>query len=91
MTALWFRRAALLIFAALSLSALAQTTNPAYLADMPSVDRVKAQIQGKDPTDTAARQVAVFTYLQEYIKRIAYNKDPRANLTPDEQRTYAAY
>jgi hypothetical protein len=58
---------------------------------MPSIDRVKAQIQGKDPTDTAARQVAVFTYLREYIKRIAYNKNPRANFTPDEQRIYAAY
>jgi hypothetical protein len=91
----WFRRALsctlFLILAACTLSAAAQTTNPAYLADMPSIDRVKAQIQGKDPTDTAARQVAVFTYLQEYIKRIAYNKDPRANFTPDEQRIYAAY
>ena len=47
---------------------------------MPSVDRVKAQIQGKDPTDTAARQVAVFTYLQQYIQRIAYNKNPRATI-----------
>jgi hypothetical protein len=69
----------------------AQATNPAYLADMPSIDRVKAQIQGKDATDTAARQVAVLTYLQEYIKRIAHNKNPRAPLTPDEQRIYAAY
>ena len=58
---------------------------------MPSIDRVKAQIQGKDPTDTAARQVAVFTYLQEYIKRIAYNKNPRADFTPTRQRIYAAY
>src|SRR6201996_7167191 len=72
-------------------SPTAQTPTPAYLADMPSSDRVKAQIQGKDATDTAARQVAVFTYLQEYIKRIAYNKDPRANFTPDEQRIYASY
>jgi hypothetical protein len=86
-----FRCALLALSAVLAFSAAAQTTNPAYLADMPSVDRVKAQIQGKDPTDTAARQVAVFTYLQEYIKRIAYNKDPRANFTPDEQRIYAAY
>jgi hypothetical protein len=91
----WFRRvlhsALFLILSTLAFSAAGQTTNPAYLADMPSIDRVKAQIQGKDPTDTAARQVAVFAYLQEYIKRIAYNKDPRANFTPDEQRIYAAY
>lgn len=101
MTSLWFGpslfsslrccRALLLILGTLTLSAIAQTTNPAYLADMPSVDRVKAQIQGKDPTDTAARQVAVFAYLQEYIKRIAYNKDPRANYTADELRVYRAY
>ena len=58
---------------------------------MPSVDRVKAQIQGKDPTDTAARQVAVFTYLQQYIQRIAYNKNPRAPYTPDESRIVGLY
>jgi len=81
----------LVIVCGLALNTAAQTPNPAYLADMPSIDRVKAQIQGKDATDTAARQVAVFTYLQEYIKRIAYNKDPRANFTPDEQRIYASY
>ncbi len=101
MTTLWFGpslplslrrcRALLLILGTLTVSAAAQTTNPAYLADMPSIDRVKAQIQGKDPTDTAARQVAVFTYLQEYIKRIAYNKNPRADFTADEKRIYAAY
>src|SRR5215475_8971783 len=95
MTVLWFRRLFLpeffVLLVVLTLSIAAQTTNPAYLADMPSVDRVKAQIQGKDATDTAARQVAVFAYLQEYIKRIAYNKDPRANFTADEQKYYAVY
>jgi hypothetical protein len=100
MTSLWFGpslsslrccRALLLILGTLTFSATAQTTDPAYLADMPSVDRVKTQIQGKDPTDTAARQVAVFTYLQEYIKRIRYNKDPRSNFTPDELRIYHDY
>ena len=101
MTTLWFGpslllslrccRALLLILGTLTLSAAAQTTNPAYLADMPSIDRVKAAIQGKDPTDTAARQVAVFTYLQEYIKRINYNKNPRGTFSADEQRVYAAY
>ncbi len=72
----------LLLVCSLAFSAAAQTTNPAYLADMPSIDRVKAQIQGKDPTDTAARQVAVFAYLQEYIKRIAYNKIPAQTSQP---------
>jgi hypothetical protein len=38
-------------------------TGPNYTADMPSVERVKAEIQGSDPTDTLARQFAVFSYL----------------------------
>lgn len=84
-------RCLILLTLASTLALAAQTPNPAYLADMPSIDRVKAQIQGKDATDTAARQVAVFTYLQEYIKRINYNKNARGTFTPDEQRIYAAY
>ena len=44
-------------------NALAQANNTSYTSDMPSVERVKAEIKGSDPTDTLARQVAVFTYL----------------------------
>jgi hypothetical protein len=81
-------RVLLLALCSFALSAPSQTTNPAYLADMPSVDRVKAAIQGSDPTDTAARQVAVFTYLSQYIQRI---KRPSAPFTPDETRVKYAY
>jgi len=49
---------------------IAQPPGPNYTADMPSVDRVKAEIKGSDTTDTLARQVAVFTYLSTYIQRI---------------------
>ena len=51
-------------------AAFAQTPGSDYTNDLPSVDRVKAEIKGSDATDTLARQVAVFTYLSEYIKRI---------------------
>jgi hypothetical protein len=44
-------------------SVLAQAINPNYTNDLPSVERVKAEIKGSDPTDTLARQVAVFSYL----------------------------
>src|SRR5215470_9439732 len=37
--------------------------NPPYLNEMPSIEFVKQQIQGNDPTDTLARQVAVFNML----------------------------
>jgi hypothetical protein len=70
---------------------LAQTANPNYTADMPSVARVKAEIKGSDPTDTLARQCAVFTYLQAYIDRIKYNRTYSGPYTPDEQRLRADY
>jgi hypothetical protein len=70
---------------------LAQTSSADYTDDMPSVDRVKAEIKGSDPTDTLARQVAVFTYLSEYIKRIKYNRTVRGPYTPGEARAMGAY
>jgi hypothetical protein len=70
---------------------LAQAANTNYTADLPSVARVKAEIKGSDPTDTLARQCAVFTYLQTYIDRIKYNRTVRGPYTPDEQRLRADY
>ena len=72
-------------------AALAQRPGPNYTADMPSVDRVKAEIQGSDPTDTLARQVAVFTYLSTYIQRIKYNRTIDGPYTPEELRVMGAY
>jgi hypothetical protein len=70
---------------------LAQTVSPDYTNDLPSVERVKAEIKGSDPTDSLARQVAVFTYLQAYIDRIKYNRSYSGPYTPGEQRARAAY
>ncbi|HTC76018.1 MAG TPA: hypothetical protein VK684_10600, partial [Edaphobacter sp.] len=84
----------ILLAALLSLAsggALAQTASPDYTNDLPSVERVKAEIKGSDPTDTLARQVAVFTYLQAYIDRIKYNRSYSGPFTPGEQRARAAY
>lgn len=69
-----------------------QPMNPPYLAEMPSVDRVKQEIQGANPTDTFARQVAVFTYLPQIVQRRQDpNRSVRQPMTPDEQRVVAAY
>ena len=69
-----------------------QPMNPPYLSEMPSVDRVKSEIQGANPDDTLARQVAVFTYLPQIVQR---SQDPNRRygdpLTPDEQRVVGAY
>jgi hypothetical protein len=75
----------------IAFSTLAQTANTAYTADYPSVDRVKAEIKGSDPTDTLARQVGVFTYLSTQIQRIKANRDYRGPFTPDETRLMTAY
>jgi hypothetical protein len=61
---------------------IAQTATADYTSDLPSVERVKAEIKGSDPTDTLARQVAVFTYLQAYVERIKYNRSISGPYTP---------
>ena len=74
-----------------SILVLAQATSSDYTNDLPSVERVKAEIKGSDPTDTLARQVAIFTYLQAYIDRIKLNRDYRGPYSPGEQRMMGAY
>ena len=71
--------------------AFAQATGSDYTTDLPSVARVEAEINGKDPTDTLARQVAVFTYLQSYIDRTKYARTVRGPYTAGEQKMMAAY
>src|SRR5712692_2424505 len=83
--------AALLCLLCGSILVLAQATSSDYTNDLPSVERVKAEIKGSDPTDSLARQVAVFTYLQAYIDRIKSNRNYRGNFTPGEQRMWNAY
>ncbi len=61
------------------------------LSDMPSIERIKAEIKGSDPTDTQARQLAVCTYLVSYVDRIKYNRTVRGPFTPEEQKLYDAY
>ena len=39
------------------------TASSDYTAALPSVEKVKTQLRGDNPTDTLARHVAVFTYL----------------------------
>ncbi len=74
-----------------SSTAKAQTASSDYTNDLPSVERVKAEIKGSDPTDALARQVAVFTYLVSYVDRIKYNRTVRGDFTPGEQKMMGAY
>lgn len=65
-------------------------TNPAYLIDMPTVDRVKREVQGSNPQDTALRQMGTFWQLGEIIKEMSGPREFRG-LTPDEQRIIQDY
>src|SRR5512142_2588226 len=48
-------------------------------------------MQGTDPIDTAARQVAVFEYLQTYIQRIKSARDYRGPYSPGETKLLTDY
>jgi hypothetical protein len=65
--------------------------DPPYLNDMPSIELVKQEIQGKDATDTLARQVAVFNELPTVITRFMLADRKRYNLTADEQKITGKY
>ena len=53
---------------------------------MPSVDKVKQTIQGSDPNDTVARQVAVFNLLPMVIQQMGLAPNRRfGDTTPQEQ------
>ena len=49
----------------------AQATNPPYLRQFPSVERVKAEIKGTDAMETAARQMGAFWRVQQIIKDLS--------------------
>lgn len=71
---------------------LAQATNPSYIAEMPSVDKVMKAMQTSDPDETAARQMAAFTQLKKMIEDISGPRQfQKGGLTPDELRVRQAY
>lgn len=89
------RTAVLLLVAALLLlratSTLAQATRPPHLSQFPTVERVKAEVKGSDPLDTAARQMGVFWQLMELINVLAGPRFQSMEFTPDEERVKEKY
>jgi hypothetical protein len=71
--------------------ALAQAAGSDYTKDLPSVERVQTQIKGTDETDTIARQVAIFEYLQAYIQRIRDARQYNGPYTPGELKLLTDY
>lgn len=65
--------------------------DPAYLGTLPTTERVMAEIQGSDATDTAARQAAAFWILRRVIAVMSDGRDGRNALTADEQGVIRYY
>jgi hypothetical protein len=61
---------------------------PAYLREMPSVERVMSEIQGSDPADTAVKQIGAF---MQIIKLMPMVRDVTGRLTPAEKKLIADY
>ena len=67
-------------------------TDPPYLVEMPTVERVRADVQGTDKHDTLARQKAAFEQLFRVVGVAAGPRQYSApGLTPGEQRWRDAY
>ncbi len=69
----------------------AQATNPPDLKQMPTVERIKTEIKGKDEMETAARQMGAFWQLQQIVEALAGPRFYRNQLTPDEKRLIGEY
>jgi hypothetical protein len=80
-----------LALAGLAVSSPARAADPPYLDQMPSVERVRADVQGTDRHDTLARQKAAFEQLARGIDIVAGPRRFSQGLTADEQRWLAAY
>ncbi|HEV2277572.1 MAG TPA: hypothetical protein VGS02_05335 [Acidobacteriaceae bacterium] len=81
----------LLFVFALAPGASAQAAGSDYTASMPSVEKIRNQLQGSDPIDTEARQAAVFEYLPIYIRRIKETRDYRGPYSAGEQKLLGDY
>jgi hypothetical protein len=72
----------------------AQTTNPRWISEMPTPERILREIKGKDAEDTAERQMGAFKHLMEIIDSMAYGLEHRFmpnKATPDENRIKDMY
>ncbi len=87
-----------LVFVLLSTSILnpqsflaAQALDPPYLKEIPSVERVLKEIQGKDPDETAAKQMGTFLQFKSLIETMSGRRRYQNKLTPDENRLISEY
>jgi len=84
----------IILLVRLAIPIAAQTTNPRWISEMPSPERILNEIKGKDSADTAERQMGAFKHLMEIIDSMAYGLEHRFmpnKATPDEIRIKDTY
>ncbi|HTL06043.1 MAG TPA: hypothetical protein VL241_09875 [Gemmatimonadales bacterium] len=69
---------------------LVQAPNPPYLAQFPTVAKVKQVMTDKDPREQALKQLGALWQLQEIMKQLSGSREFRG-LLPDEQKVLGSY
>ena len=72
------------------MSAAAQATNPPYMAQFPSVDKVVNAMEMADPRESALRKLGALWQLQQVIKQLSGSREFRG-LLPDEAKVLGEY
>jgi len=68
----------------------AQATNPPYLAQFPSVEKVVKAMEMPDPRESALRKMGALWQLQEVIRQLSGRREFRGFL-PDEMKVLGQY
>ena len=75
---------------ALPIRAGAQATNPPYMAQFPSVDKVVKAMEMPDPRESALKKLGALWQLQQVIRQLSGSREFRG-LLPDEARVLGEY
>jgi hypothetical protein len=68
-----------------------KATKPPYIREFPTAERVKAEMQGKDAMETAARQMGAFWQLREIIREMSGMRWANEAMTADEKALLGQY
>ncbi len=71
-------------------AAAAQATDPAYMAQFPTVDKVVKAMEMSDPRESALRKMGALWQLQEVIRQLSGRREFRG-LLPDEAKVLGEY
>lgn len=83
--------AGLAVTAALALAGPAAALDPPYLAEMPSVQQLQAQLRGASALESSARQLCAYNQLMNMVHAVSVSQGRVNSGTPDEMRIAGGY